>query len=165
MRGAARERTPERSSLSVCASRRGRRWRYSSGGEAKGGARASTAERLPAGHGGGGDSSPELLVDGEGEKNWISGGVLRRGEGSSGRRRSCDGEEGEGARLNVPQKKKRQEGARAPLTVDEHATAEAAGQRRWCTWTVMVNFRHGRRRGSDSGRRSRDTGARSRQRP
>jgi hypothetical protein len=24
--------------------------------------------RLPGGHGGGGDSSPELLVDGEGEK-------------------------------------------------------------------------------------------------
>jgi hypothetical protein len=51
--------------------------RRSVGGGANGSARAPTAERLPAGHGGGGDSSPELLVDGEGEKNWIGGGVLR----------------------------------------------------------------------------------------
>jgi hypothetical protein len=55
-------------------------------------------ERLPAGHGGGGDSSPELLVDGEGEKNRIGGDVLRRGEGSGGRRRSYDGETEEGVR-------------------------------------------------------------------
>jgi hypothetical protein len=66
--GAARERTPERSPLSGHASRHGRWWCYSGGGRAKGGARVPTAERLPAGHGGGGDSSPELLVDGEGRK-------------------------------------------------------------------------------------------------
>jgi hypothetical protein len=34
------------------------------------------AERLPTGRGGGGDRSPEFLVDGEGEKNRIDGGVL-----------------------------------------------------------------------------------------
>jgi hypothetical protein len=48
--------------------RRGRRWRYSGGGGASDGTRAPTAERLPAGHGGGGDSSPELLVDGKGKE-------------------------------------------------------------------------------------------------
>jgi hypothetical protein len=74
------------------ASRRGRRRCYSGRCGANGGTRAPTAERLPTGHGGGGDSSPELLVDGEGEKNRIDGGVLRRGEGSGGRQRSCDGE-------------------------------------------------------------------------
>jgi hypothetical protein len=74
---AARERTPERSPLSRRASWCGRRRCYSGRGGANGGARAPTAERLPAGHGGGGDSSPELLVDGEGEKNQIGGGVLR----------------------------------------------------------------------------------------
>jgi hypothetical protein len=52
-------------------------------------------ERPPAGHVGGGSSSPELLADGKGE-NRIDGGVLRRGEGSDGRRRSCVGVEGEG---------------------------------------------------------------------
>jgi hypothetical protein len=38
--------------------------------------------------------------------------------------------EGEGARLNIPRTKKRQEGARVPLTVEELATAEASEQRR-----------------------------------
>jgi hypothetical protein len=33
-------------------------------------------ERLLTGHGGGGDSSPELVVDGEEEKNRIGGGIL-----------------------------------------------------------------------------------------
>jgi hypothetical protein len=50
------------------ASRRDRRRRYSGGGGANGGARAPTVERLPTGHGGGGDSSPKLLVDGRGRK-------------------------------------------------------------------------------------------------
>jgi hypothetical protein len=77
----------------------------------------------------------------------------------------------------------RQEGAQAPLTVDELATAEAVGQRRWRARTASIGFGHGRRRsqderargvvtarrGSDSGRRGRDgcrdTGAWSRQRP
>jgi hypothetical protein len=75
--GAAREHTPERSPLSGRASQRGQWRRYSGGGGANDGARAPTAERLPAGHGSGGDSSPELLVDGEGEKNRIGGDVLR----------------------------------------------------------------------------------------
>jgi hypothetical protein len=56
--------TPERSPLSGRASRRGWRRRYSGGGGANGSARAPTTERLPVGHGGVGDSSPELLVDG-----------------------------------------------------------------------------------------------------
>jgi hypothetical protein len=90
--------------------RRGRQRCYSGGGGAKDGARATTAERLLAGHGGGGDSSPELHVDGAGEKNRIGGGVLQRGEGSGGRRWSCVRVEGEGARLNIPRKKKQQEG-------------------------------------------------------
>jgi hypothetical protein len=76
-RGTVRERTPERSPLSGRASQRGRWRHYSGGGGANDGARAPTAERLPAEHGGGGDRSPELLVDGEGEKKRIGGGVLR----------------------------------------------------------------------------------------
>jgi hypothetical protein len=35
--------------------------------------------RLPAGHGEGGDSSPELLVDGEGEKTGSTAVFFRRG--------------------------------------------------------------------------------------
>jgi hypothetical protein len=57
----------------------------------------------------------------------------------------ASGVEGEGARLNIPQKKKRQEGARAPLTVEEFMTAEAAGQRRWRARTATVSSRHGQR--------------------
>jgi hypothetical protein len=56
--------------------RRGRRRRYRGGGGAKEGARAPTAERPPAGHVGGGDSSPEFLADGKGG-NRIGDGVLR----------------------------------------------------------------------------------------
>jgi hypothetical protein len=48
------------------ASWRGHRRRHSGGGGANGGGQAPTTVRLPAGHGGGEDSSPELLVDGEG---------------------------------------------------------------------------------------------------
>jgi hypothetical protein len=137
-RGVAREPTPERSPLSGRASRRGRRRCYSGRGGAKDGTQAPTVERLPAGHGDGGDSSPELLVDGEGEKNRIGGGVLRRGEGSGGRRRCWVGVEGEGARLNIPWKKKWQEGARVPLTVKELATAETSEQRRWRARTATA---------------------------
>jgi hypothetical protein len=50
------------------ASRCGRRRRHIVGGGANSGGRAPTTVRLPAGHGGGGDSAPDLLVDGEGEK-------------------------------------------------------------------------------------------------
>jgi hypothetical protein len=35
--------------------------------------------RLPAGHGGGGDSLPELLIDGEGEKTGSTAAFFRRG--------------------------------------------------------------------------------------
>jgi hypothetical protein len=94
-------------------------------------------ERLPAGHGGGGDRPPELLVDGEGENNRIGGGVLRRGEGSDGQRRSCDGEEEEGAKLNVPRKKsgKKGLGLRSPWTSSRRrrwpdSDGGALGQRR-----------------------------------
>jgi hypothetical protein len=65
--GAAR-RTPERSPLSERTSWRCRRRRHSGGGGANGGGRGPTAVRLPVGHGEGENSSPELLVDGEGEK-------------------------------------------------------------------------------------------------
>jgi hypothetical protein len=51
-----------------CTSRCGRRRRYSGGGGANGGGQAPTTVRLPTGHGGGGDSSLELLIDSEGEK-------------------------------------------------------------------------------------------------
>jgi hypothetical protein len=73
---ARRERTPERSPPSGRASWRSRWRRYNGGGGANGGARAPTTERLLTGHGGGGDSSPELLVDGEGEKNRIGDDIL-----------------------------------------------------------------------------------------
>jgi hypothetical protein len=68
LRGAARERTLERSPLSGRASRCDRRWHYRGGGGAREGARAPTAERPPAEHVGGGGSSPELLADGKGGK-------------------------------------------------------------------------------------------------
>jgi hypothetical protein len=61
------------------ASRHGRRRRHSDGGCANGGGRAPTTVRLPTGHGGGGDSSPELLVDGEGEKTGSAAVFFRRG--------------------------------------------------------------------------------------
>jgi hypothetical protein len=51
------------------ASRRGRRRCHSGRGGANGGGRAPTTLRLPAGHAGGENSSPELLVDGEGKKS------------------------------------------------------------------------------------------------
>jgi hypothetical protein len=55
-RGAACKRTPERSPLFGHVSRCGRWRRHSGGGGTNGGARALTAERLPAGHGGGGEN-------------------------------------------------------------------------------------------------------------
>jgi hypothetical protein len=41
------------------------------------------------------------------------------------------------------------EGARAPLTVEDLATAEAAGQRWWRAQTATVGSEHGRRHGWD----------------
>jgi hypothetical protein len=91
LRGAARERTPERSPLSGRASWRGRRRRYCGEGGARGGTQASTAKRPPAGQVGGGGNSPELLDDGKGGKTGtattfsdeagapVANGVLRRG--------------------------------------------------------------------------------------
>jgi hypothetical protein len=76
-RGVGHERTLERSPFFGHAAWHGRRQCYSGGGGAKDSARAPTAERLPTGQGGGGNSSLELLVDGEGETNRIGGGVLR----------------------------------------------------------------------------------------
>jgi hypothetical protein len=58
---------------------RGRRRRHSGGGGANGGGRAPTMVRLPAGHGGGKNSSPELLVDGEGKNSTSAVAFLRRG--------------------------------------------------------------------------------------
>jgi hypothetical protein len=77
-------------------------------------------ERPPAGHVDGGGSSPELLADGKGGGNRISGGVLRRGEGSGGRRQSCVRVEGERKLGSIVVGKKVARGgggARAPLTV------------------------------------------------
>jgi hypothetical protein len=45
----------------------------------RGGGRAPTAVRLPAGHGGEGDNSSELLVGGEGEKTGSAAVFFRRG--------------------------------------------------------------------------------------
>jgi hypothetical protein len=61
------------------ASWRGRRRRHSGGGGANGGGRAPTTVRLPARHGEGENSSPELLVDGEGEKTGSAAAFFRRG--------------------------------------------------------------------------------------
>jgi hypothetical protein len=61
------------------ASRHGRRRRHSGGGGANGGGRAPTTVRLPAGHWGGENSSPELLVDGEGKKSSSAVAFFRRG--------------------------------------------------------------------------------------
>jgi hypothetical protein len=59
--------------------RRSRRQRHSGGGGANGGGRAPTTVRLPTGHGGRGDSSLELLVDGQGEKTSLAAAFFRRG--------------------------------------------------------------------------------------
>jgi hypothetical protein len=55
---------------------RGARWSGHSG--ANGGGRAPTMVRLPAGHGGGKNSSLELLVHGEEKKSGSAGAFLRR---------------------------------------------------------------------------------------
>jgi hypothetical protein len=49
------------------------------GGGANGGGRAPTAVRLPAGHGGGEDSSPELLIDSEGKESGSAAVFFRQG--------------------------------------------------------------------------------------
>jgi hypothetical protein len=76
--GAAR-RTPEWSPLSGHTSRRNRWQCHDDGGGTNGGGRAPTAVRLPAEHGEGENSSPELLVDGEGEKTGLAAAFFRRG--------------------------------------------------------------------------------------
>jgi hypothetical protein len=101
---------------------------------------------------------------GRGE-NWIGDDVLRRGEGSGGRRWSFIRVEGE-RKLGstIHREKAARGGLGAPLTVEEFATVEAAGQRRWqartATWsasdtgdgTVGTGAREARRRrSSDSG--------------
>jgi hypothetical protein len=62
-----------------CASRRGRRRCHSGRGGANGDGRAPTAVRLPAGHGGGENSSPELHVDGEEKKTGLAAAFFQRG--------------------------------------------------------------------------------------
>jgi hypothetical protein len=85
--------------------------------------------------------------------------------GSGGRWVLRGSREGEEARLNNPQRKAaRGGGLRAPLTVEEFTTAEAAGQWRWRAWTATwlssdtgdstvgtVPCEARRRHGSDSG--------------
>jgi hypothetical protein len=61
------------------ASRRSRQRCHSGGGGANGGGRAPTTVRLPARHGEGENSSPELLVDGEGEQTSLAAAFFRRG--------------------------------------------------------------------------------------
>jgi hypothetical protein len=107
---------------------------------------------------GGGDSSPELLADGKGEKTRtaaafsnevgapVAGGVLHWGG------------EGEEAQAQVYPAKKAARGVLgAPLIVEGFAMAEAAGQRRWRARTEarrsdsdVVGFGHGRRHGRDA---------------
>jgi hypothetical protein len=78
-RDSAARRTPERSQRSERASWRGRRRCHSDGGGANCSSRAPTAVRVPTGHGEGENSSPELLVDGEGEKIGSATAFFRRG--------------------------------------------------------------------------------------
>jgi hypothetical protein len=81
---------------------------------------------------------------------------------SSGRWVLCQIGEREQAQINNPRRKvARGGGLRAPLTVEEFATAEAAGQRRWrartvtrCSDSNVVGFGHRRRRGRDGRTRS-----------
>jgi hypothetical protein len=69
--------------------------------------------------------------------------------GYSGRRRSCDGEEGGEGELDAPRTKNGERRARATLTVDVLATAEAAEQRRSGRSDRDGRLRTGRRRGRD----------------
>jgi hypothetical protein len=105
LHGVAHERTPERSPLSRHASRHGRWRRYCGGGGGKEGARAPTVERPPVGHVGGGDSSPELLVDGKSGKTGTAAAFSDEVGGSGGRRVLRQSREGEEARLNNPRRK------------------------------------------------------------
>jgi hypothetical protein len=102
--------------------------------------------------------------------------------GYSGRRWSCDGEEGGEGELDAPRTKNNERRARATLTVDVLAMAEAAGQLRSGRSDSDDRLRTGRRRSRDehcqdgrgeavrtataarSERRCRDAGAQSRQR-
>jgi hypothetical protein len=93
----------------------------------------------------------------EGWKNRDGGGVLQRGGGSIGRRGPVSGWGGRGSSgSSAPGEKAARGVLGAPLTLEEFATAEAAGQRLWRARTVtrhsdsdVVYFGHGRRRGRD----------------
>jgi hypothetical protein len=65
-----------------------------------------------------------------GEEIRLSGGVSPTRWGYSGRRWSCDGEEGGEGEINAPRTKNGEGRARATLTVFVLTTAEVAGQRR-----------------------------------
>jgi hypothetical protein len=74
--------------------------------------------RLPAGHGGGGDSSLELLVDGEGKKSDSAAAFFRRG----GATVAGDGPATvrmEGKVSSTPRTKNGERRAQTTLTVDE----------------------------------------------
>jgi hypothetical protein len=157
LRGAARERTPERSPLSGRATQpvaalpwwRWNKVRLSSirGREAT--HRASRGRR----------QLTEASCQREGWKNRDGGGVLRRGGGSGGWRGPASCGEGEEAQAQVCLEKKAARGGGvlgAPLTVEGFTTAEAARQRRWRARTEarhsdndVVSFGHGRRLGRD----------------
>jgi hypothetical protein len=143
-RSAACERTPERSPLSWCTSRCGR-WRcYCGGGGAKEGAQAPMVERPPAGHVGGGDSSPELLVDGKCRKTGMVTAFSDEVGGSGSRRVLRGSREGEEARLNNPQRKAARGGGGSGLCSPWRSSRRrrrpdsgggALGQRRGCLRT------------------------------
>jgi hypothetical protein len=75
--------------------------------------------RPHAGHGGGEDSSPELLVNGKGKKSGSAVAFFPTRWGYGGRRRSCNGEVGGGGELDTPRTKNGERRARATLTVNE----------------------------------------------
>jgi hypothetical protein len=133
---------------------RGRRRCHSGGGGANGGGRAPTAVRLPAGHGRGENSSPELLVDGEGKKTGSAAAFFRRGGAMvvsdgpvTGRR--------EGEVSSMLHRRKTARRGSAPLTGGVLATAEAAEQRRSGCSDSDGWLRTRRRRGQDADARSR----------
>jgi hypothetical protein len=139
-------------------SRRGQLQRHSGGGGANGGGRAPTTVRLPVGHGGGEDSSPELLVDGEGKKSGSTVVFFPSRWGYGGRWRSCDGVEGGEGELDAPRKRNDERKARATLTVDE--TRDGGGRPdidEIRTWRRR-GFGQRRRRGRDGARRGEAVG-------
>jgi hypothetical protein len=103
--------------------------RDSSGGSSNGGGRAPTTVRLPTGHGGGGDSSLEHLIDGEGEKTGSAVALFQRGGATVAGGGPATGRR-EGEVSSTLHRRKRQEGGdSASPTIGVLTTAEAAGQR------------------------------------